>query len=52
MNFSEMPGVVQRGPCLCGEHSREILREHGYDDNDIDALVADSIVLDAPVGLS
>jgi crotonobetainyl-CoA:carnitine CoA-transferase CaiB-like acyl-CoA transferase len=49
VNFSATPGVVARGPCLCGEHSRQILLEHGYTDADVDALVADSVVLDAPV---
>ena len=49
IDFSETPGVVQRGPCLCGEHTREILAELGYDDDDVDALAADGAVLDAPV---
>ena len=30
VNLSATPAVVQRGPCLCGEHTREILLEHGY----------------------
>lgn len=41
---SGTPGVVQRGPCLCGEHTREILRELGYDDAAVDALVAAGVV--------
>jgi crotonobetainyl-CoA:carnitine CoA-transferase CaiB-like acyl-CoA transferase len=49
VNFSATPGVVSRGPCLCGEHSRQILLEHGYTDAEVDALVADSVVLDAPI---
>ncbi len=49
VGFSATPGVVQRGPCLCGEHSREILRELGYSDVEIDAMIADRVVLDAPV---
>ena len=49
LNFSETPGVVGRGPCLCGEHSRELLREHGYGDDEIDELVRSGVVLDAPV---
>jgi crotonobetainyl-CoA:carnitine CoA-transferase CaiB-like acyl-CoA transferase len=49
VDFSETPGVVSRGPCLCGEHTRELLREHGYADNEIDALAAAGAVLDAPV---
>lgn len=42
-------GVVQRGPCMCGEHTREILLEHGLTDAEVDALVAEGAVLDAPV---
>jgi len=49
IDFSETPGVIQRGPCLCGEHTRELLREHGYSDAEIDTLAADKAVLDAPV---
>jgi crotonobetainyl-CoA:carnitine CoA-transferase CaiB-like acyl-CoA transferase len=45
VDFSATPGIVARGPCLCGEQSREILREHGYTDNDIDTLIADKVVL-------
>jgi hypothetical protein len=48
IDFSETPGAVPRGPCLCGEHTRELLREHGYSDDEIDALAADGAVLDAP----
>jgi crotonobetainyl-CoA:carnitine CoA-transferase CaiB-like acyl-CoA transferase len=42
-------GIVQRGPCMCGEHTREILLEHGYTSNEVDNLVAAGAVLDAPV---
>ena len=31
-SFDRTPGVIQRGPCMCGEHTREILLELGYDD--------------------
>ena len=48
VNLSETPGVIGRGPCLCGEHSREILRELGYTDEDVDALVAAGVVRDEP----
>ena len=46
VDLSDTPGVVQRGPCLCGEHSRELLAELGYDTDAVDALVADGVVLD------
>ena len=49
VNLSATPGVVQRGPCLCGEHTREILLEHGYSAAQVDDLVSANVVLDAPV---
>lgn len=52
VDLSDTPGVIQRGPCLCGEHTREILRELGYDDITIDELAARAVVLDAPVDRS
>ncbi len=44
-------GTVQRGPCMCGEHTREILLEHGFANDEINRLVAERVVLDAPVGV-
>jgi len=49
IDLSETPGVIQRGPCLCGEHTRELLRELGYSDAEVDTLAAEGAVLDAPV---
>jgi crotonobetainyl-CoA:carnitine CoA-transferase CaiB-like acyl-CoA transferase len=49
VDFSATPAVVQRGPSMCGEHTRELLLELGYPDGEIDALVADRAVLDVPV---
>ena len=49
VNLSMTPGVIRRGPCLCGEHSREILVELGWTDADIDGLAAAGMILDAPV---
>ena len=49
VDLSATPGIVRRGPCLCGEHSREILLEHGYSGAEIDALAADLAILDAPI---
>ncbi|MCU1396877.1 MAG: L-carnitine dehydratase/bile acid-inducible protein [Ilumatobacteraceae bacterium] len=48
VGFSETPGIIRRGPALCGEHTREILLEHGYTSDDVDRLVAERVVLDAP----
>lgn len=47
--FSGTPGVIQRGPSMCGQHSREILLELGFSDTEIDGFVAERAVLDAPV---
>jgi crotonobetainyl-CoA:carnitine CoA-transferase CaiB-like acyl-CoA transferase len=49
VNLSATPGGIARGPCLCGQHSREILLELGYHDADVDALVAAGVVRDEPV---
>jgi crotonobetainyl-CoA:carnitine CoA-transferase CaiB-like acyl-CoA transferase len=47
VNFSATPGVIQRGPCLSGEHSREILTECGFDAAEIDELVAANVIVQA-----
>ncbi|HEY1737539.1 MAG TPA: CoA transferase [Acidimicrobiia bacterium] len=47
VDFSATPAIVRRGPCVCGEHSRDLLAEHGYTGDEIDALVADKVVLDS-----
>ena len=49
VNVSPATGIVQRGPCRCGEHSRELLRESGYSEAEIDHLVEEKSILDAPV---
>jgi crotonobetainyl-CoA:carnitine CoA-transferase CaiB-like acyl-CoA transferase len=49
VNLSDTPGTIQRGPCLCGEHSREILLEHGYTTSEIDELSNTGVVLDAAI---
>jgi crotonobetainyl-CoA:carnitine CoA-transferase CaiB-like acyl-CoA transferase len=40
IKFSATPGGVARGAPLLGEHSRAILREHGWDERGIEALIA------------
>jgi crotonobetainyl-CoA:carnitine CoA-transferase CaiB-like acyl-CoA transferase len=52
VNLSPAEGVIQRGPPMCGEHTREILIEHGYSEEAIDMLVADGAILEAAVGIS
>jgi crotonobetainyl-CoA:carnitine CoA-transferase CaiB-like acyl-CoA transferase len=52
VNLSPAQSVIQRGPCMCGEHSREILREHGFSDETVDVLIKDGAILDAPLDTS
>ncbi len=47
VNLAPASCVIQRGPSMCGEHTREILVEHGYSNDEVDALVADQAVLEA-----
>ena len=45
VKFSATPGGVTRGAPLLGEHTREVLAEYGYDDDEIDALICDGVVI-------
>jgi crotonobetainyl-CoA:carnitine CoA-transferase CaiB-like acyl-CoA transferase len=47
VDFSETPGRIAGPPLVVGDGTRAILREIGYDDARIDALVAERVVLDA-----
>jgi crotonobetainyl-CoA:carnitine CoA-transferase CaiB-like acyl-CoA transferase len=44
IRFSKTPSRVERGAPLAGEHTREVLREAGYDAATIDRLEKDGIV--------
>ena len=37
-------GTARATAPVCGQHTREVLREHGYDDAEIDTLFARGIV--------
>jgi len=47
VKFSATPGSVRSGAPLYGEHSRAILREHGYAEETIEALIAQGAVVAA-----
>jgi crotonobetainyl-CoA:carnitine CoA-transferase CaiB-like acyl-CoA transferase len=40
IKFSETPGSVQRAAPLLGQHTREVLREHGFSDAEVDQRAA------------
>jgi crotonobetainyl-CoA:carnitine CoA-transferase CaiB-like acyl-CoA transferase len=44
IHFSRTPTHIARPAPMLGEHTREVLREYGYDDAAIDALAADGVV--------
>ena len=46
IKFSRTPGAVQRVPPAFGVHGREILAGHGFDAEEIDALIADKVVVE------
>mgnify|MGYP001133876907 CR=1 FL=1 len=46
IRFSATPAAVTRPAPLLGEHTREVLRQHGYGEAEIDALIADGAVRD------
>jgi crotonobetainyl-CoA:carnitine CoA-transferase CaiB-like acyl-CoA transferase len=45
VKFSATPGGARRGAPVLGEHSRDILAEHGYSAAEIEGLVKDRVVL-------
>jgi crotonobetainyl-CoA:carnitine CoA-transferase CaiB-like acyl-CoA transferase len=47
IKFSKTPSTVMRGAPLAGEHTREVLREAGYSDPEIERLVEAGIVVAA-----
>ena len=48
LHFSATPTRIDRPAPLLGEHTREVLRESGYTDAEIDAFAAERVVEIAP----
>lgn len=44
VKYSATPAELHRGAPLLGEHTREVLKELGYDQDEIDSLLADGAV--------
>ena len=44
LHFSRTPTEVARAAPMLGEHTREVLREFGYEDAEIDRFVAEGVV--------
>jgi crotonobetainyl-CoA:carnitine CoA-transferase CaiB-like acyl-CoA transferase len=47
VKFSETPGKVRTGAPVYGEHTREVLREYGFDDEEIRAFENEGAVIAA-----
>ena len=47
VKFSDPPGGPKSGAPTLGEHSRQVLGEHGYTEAEIEALISDGVVLAA-----
>jgi crotonobetainyl-CoA:carnitine CoA-transferase CaiB-like acyl-CoA transferase len=47
VHFSETPTQITRPSPLLGEHTRELLREYQYTDDEIDVFAADGVVEEA-----
>ena len=52
IHFSETPTQITRPAPLLGQHTRELLREHGYSDGEIDGFVADGVVEETVIDTS
>jgi crotonobetainyl-CoA:carnitine CoA-transferase CaiB-like acyl-CoA transferase len=44
LHFSRTPTAVQRPAPMLGEHTREVLREAGYQDAEIDHFDAEGVI--------
>ena len=50
VKFSATPGGVRRGAPIYGEHTREVLREHGFTDAEIDRMARVGAIVVADIG--
>jgi crotonobetainyl-CoA:carnitine CoA-transferase CaiB-like acyl-CoA transferase len=46
IDFSDTPGRVWGPPPVCGQHTREILHEHGFGDGEIDELISERAIFE------
>jgi crotonobetainyl-CoA:carnitine CoA-transferase CaiB-like acyl-CoA transferase len=44
IKFSDTPGGVRRAAPLLGQHTREVLREHGFSDAEMEQLAAQGVI--------
>jgi crotonobetainyl-CoA:carnitine CoA-transferase CaiB-like acyl-CoA transferase len=49
VKFSATPGKVRSGAPVYGEHTREVLREHGFDEKQIKAFEKEGAIVSAPI---
>jgi crotonobetainyl-CoA:carnitine CoA-transferase CaiB-like acyl-CoA transferase len=49
IKFSDTPGKVRRGAPVYGEHTREVLREHGFSDDEIAAFEREGAIVAADI---
>ncbi len=48
ISFSDTPTSISRGPAEVGEHTRDVLAEAGFDDEEVERLLAGDVVADRP----
>jgi crotonobetainyl-CoA:carnitine CoA-transferase CaiB-like acyl-CoA transferase len=46
IDFSHTPGVVQGPPPIIGQHTREILEQHGFDAEEVEELFASQVIFE------
>ena len=51
VNFHGTPAQVRRPPPVLGQHTREVLLQHGFSDQEVDELLRDKTVFDSRVEL-